>query len=325
MFNLNEKYVMAQIVELIGTDKQKEHFEKYKTFKSAPMKKAILKELATMVKYEEIKEGRKIFYLITEVFEEKQEKEDLRKENSGIKMEISELGILKYLARRTEEEQIPNTKSFLSQYVGLCNEDFKYFKPRKYKEEKDYEIITMENIWYNETKNEIKNRLTSALRSLQNKGLINVESNVMAIKLKGEENYILPSRRQKQIVLNAEKTVMDQLNINSKKRLYFNKSLSKKFYYEVGLILEKENIVSYYYGVDIIQADNYFLEKEINILEEKLKVNEKFINLYQKKIENTDNEDLFGDTFIYSNEELRYTNEYVEKAKELNDKYIKID
>ena len=44
MFNLNEKYVMAQIVELIGTDKQKEHFEKYKTFKSAPMKKAILKE-----------------------------------------------------------------------------------------------------------------------------------------------------------------------------------------------------------------------------------------------------------------------------------------
>ena len=33
MFKLNERYVMAQIVELIGTDKQKEHFEKYKTFK----------------------------------------------------------------------------------------------------------------------------------------------------------------------------------------------------------------------------------------------------------------------------------------------------
>lgn len=81
MFKLNERYVMAQIVELIGTDKQKEHFEKYKTFKSAPMKKAILKELATMVKFEETKEGRKYYYLITEVFEEKQEKYDGRKEN----------------------------------------------------------------------------------------------------------------------------------------------------------------------------------------------------------------------------------------------------
>lgn len=319
MFELNKRYTIGQLVELIGTDKQKEKFERENTLKGNP-KKALLKELETYVEYELIK-GRPQYYLITKKFEKQKEKEDLRKRNSGNQMEIAELQILKYLARRPEEEQIPHTKSFLSQYVGLCNEDFKYFKPRKYKNEKDYEIIIMEEIWYKETKGEIKNRLTSALRSLQNKGLINVESNVMAIKLKDEENYILPSRRQKQIILDAEKIVMDQLNIKNKKRIYFNKSLSKKFYYQVAQIIEKENIVSYYYGIDIIQASNYFLEKEINILEEKIKANKKFIEIYNKKVENIDNEDLFGDKFIYN---LRYTNEYTEKAKELNVKYLNI-
>lgn len=77
MFNLNEKYTIGQLVEMIGTDAQKRAFEKNNKL-IGNSKTALLKELATMVKFEEIKEGRKLYFLITEIFEEKQEKYDGR-------------------------------------------------------------------------------------------------------------------------------------------------------------------------------------------------------------------------------------------------------
>ena len=315
MIQVYQKYNLAQLVELIGTEKQREQIVKKGKLQSKS-KQALLKELETIVKYQETKEGRKVYYLITEVFDTKKEKIDRRSEN-GKQMEIVELEMLKYLARRPEKEQIPNTKTFLSQYVGLCNEDFKYFRPNK--ENKD-----IESVWYSETKSEIRNRLNSALRSLQNKGLINVKTNMLAIKLKDDKYYTIPSIRQECIVLNAEKKVMDLLNIKDKRKIYFDYKLNKEFYEKVIEKLEKEDIVSYYYGIDIIQASDYYIEKEINILDEKLKVNSKFIELYQIKIENADNGDLFGDKTVFRRKDYKYTDRYKEKAKELNNEYIKL-
>ena len=322
MFNLNEKYTMAQIVELIGTDKQKEQMTA-KGKLQTKSKAALLKELATMVKYEETKEGRKLFYLVTEVFEEKQEKEDRRKEN-GKEIEITELGLLKYLARREEEEQIPHTRRYLSLYAGLCNEKFNNFVLSKKTENITYETIQMEQIWYQNTRNEIKNRLDGALNSLKNKGLIHIEKDIITVKTKEDVNYTVATRRQKSLVVKAEKEAMDQLNIKKKNTIYLRKGLREKFYKTVYEILEKDGIISYYYGIDIIQAPNYYIEKEIDILKERLNANTKFIELYQNKIENAENQDLFGDEFIYNKKDLKYKDEYKEMSKELNNKYIKI-
>lgn len=322
MFKVQEKYTMVQIVELIGTDKQKEQMAT-KGKLQTKSKEALLKELATMVKFEETKEGRKNYYLITEIFEEQQEKEDGRKEN-GREMEIAELGLLKYLARREEDEQIPHTRRYLSLYAGLCNEKFNNFVLSKKTENITYEMIQMEQIWYQNTRNEIKNRLDKALNSLKNKGLIHIEKDIITVKTKEDSNYTVATRRQKSLVVKAEKEVMDQLNIKKKNTIYLRKGLREKFYKAVYEILEKDGIVSYYYGVDIIQAPNYYIEKEINILEERLKVNSKFIDLYQSKIEKAENQDLFGDEFICNKKDLKYKYEYKEMSKELNDKYIKI-
>lgn len=306
MFKLNERYVMAQIVELIGTDKQKEHFEKYKTFKSAPMKKAILKELATMVKYEEIKEGRKIFYLITEVFEEKQEKYDGRAD-AELRMAISELQMLKYLARREEEEDfLAYSYSYLAEYVGLCNEEFRnYYAPiitKKTPIEKisDYE---MEQEWSKLIKMEQRNKINAALRSLQNKGII-FYSQQIAVSINGSKRNATAVQTQR--ILDAEKKVMKELKIKNKNELFIKgNGLYRKFYKRVISLVSEYGIDAYYYGVKIISLSKELLNEEINIAENKLKSNKKFIEIIENKCEQKS-------PFL------------VEKAKELNDKYIKI-
>lgn len=123
MFNLNERYTMAQLVELIGTDKQKKHFEKYKTFKSAPMKKALLKELETMVKYELIK-GRPQYYLITEIYEEQKEKEDKRKENRIIYPKAKDLLIYNLFENNDFKKELYFNPKKVMIMAGLANKNF---------------------------------------------------------------------------------------------------------------------------------------------------------------------------------------------------------
>lgn len=322
MFKIHEKYTIAQLVELIGTDSQKKSFEKNKKLIGNP-KKALLKELETMGKYEETKEGRRSYYLITEIFENKKEKYDGRSEN-GKEIEIAELGLLKYLARRSDEEKIPHTRRFLSLYAGLCNENFAKFNLSKKNENITDETIEMEKLWNQTTKGEIKNRLDGALNSLKNKGLIHIEKDIITVRIKNDNKYYVASRRQKSLVVEAEKEAMDQMKITTKKKLFCSNSLSKEFYTKVIEKLNNYGIVSYYYGINIIQAPAYYIEKEVNELEERFKVNSKFIELYQNKIDNAENEDLFGDEFVFRRKDYKYTDKYKEKAKELNNEYIKL-
>lgn len=306
MFKLNERYVMAQIVELIGTDKQKEHFEKYKTFKSAPMKKALLKELATMVKYEETKEGRKIFYLITEVFEEKQEKYDGRAD-AELRMAISELQMLKYLARREEDEDfLAYSYSYLAEYVGLCNEEFRnYYAPIITKKTPIDKITEyeMEQEWSKLVKMEQRNKINAALRSLQNKGII-FYSQQIAVSINGSKRNATAVQTQR--ILDAEKKVMKELRIKNKNELFIKgNGLYRKFYKKVISIVSEYGIEAYYYGVKIISLSKELLNEEINLAENRLKSNKKFIEIIETKCEQKS-------PFIS------------EKAKELNDKYIKI-
>ena len=219
MFNLNEKYTMAQIVELIGTDKQKEQMTA-KGKLQTKSKAALLKELATMVKYEETKEGRKLFYLITEIFEEKQEKYDGRAD-AELRMAISELQMLKYLARREEEEDyLAYSYSYLAEYVGLCNEEFKNYYAPIITKKTPLDKITeyeMEQEWSKLIKMEQRNKINAALRSLQNRGII-FYSQQMAISINGSKKNATAVQTQR--ILDAEKKVMKELRIKNKNELF---------------------------------------------------------------------------------------------------------
>lgn len=125
MFILNERYTMAQLVEIIGTDKQKKHFEKYKTFKSAPMKKALLKELETMVKYELIK-GRPQYYLIIEIYEEQQEKYDGRKENSILYPNAKEILAYNLFKNNDFKEDLYFNKTQIMFMAGFARKGFEF-------------------------------------------------------------------------------------------------------------------------------------------------------------------------------------------------------
>lgn len=305
MFNLNERYTMSQLVELIGTDKQKKHFEKYKTFKSAPMKKALLKELETMVKYELIK-GRPQYYLIVEIYEEQQEKYDGRAD-SELRMAISELQMLKYLARREEEEDyLAYSYSYLAEYVGLCNEEFRnYYAPiitKKTPTNKisDYE---MEQQWSKLVKMEQRNKINAALRSLKNKGII-FYSQQVAVSINGVKRNATAIQTQR--ILDAEKKIMKELKIKNKNELFLKgNGLYRKFYKKVIEIVSEYGIEAYYYGVKIVSLSKDLLNEEINITENKLKANKKFIEIIEKKCKEKS-------PFL------------TEKAKELNVKYLNI-
>ena len=305
MFKVQEKYTMVQIVELIGTDKQKEQMAT-KGKLQTKSKEALLKELATMVKFEETKEGRKNYYLITEVFEEKQEKYDGRAD-AELRMAISELQMLKYLARREEEEDfLAYSYSYLAEYVGLCNEEFRnYYAPiitKKTPIEKisDYE---MEQEWSKLIKMEQRNKINAALRSLQNKGII-FYSQQIAVSINGSKRNATAVQTQR--ILDAEKKVMKELKIKNKNELFIKgNGLYRKFYKRVISLVSEYGIDAYYYGVKIISLSKELLNEEINIAENKLKSNKKFIEIIENKCEQKS-------PFL------------VEKAKELNDKYIKI-
>lgn len=305
MFKVQEKYTMVQIVELIGTDKQKEQMAT-KGKLQTKSKEALLKELATMVKFEETKEGRKNYYLITEIFEEQQEKYDGRAD-AELRMAISELQMLKYLARREEEEDfLAYSYSYLAEYVGLCNEEFRnYYAPIITKKTPIDKITEyeMEQEWSKLVKMEQRNKINAALRSLQNKGII-FYSQQMAVSINGSKRNATAVQTQR--ILDAEKKVMKELRIKNKNELFLKgNGLYRKFYKKVISIVSEYGIEAYYYGVKIISLSKELLNEEINLAENRLKSNKKFIEIIETKCEQKS-------PFIS------------EKAKELNDKYIKI-
>lgn len=304
MFNLNERYTLAQLVELIGTEKQKEQMQT-KGKLQTKSKQALLKELETMVKYELIK-GRPQYYLITEVYEEQKEKYDGRAD-SELRMAISELQMLKYLARREEEEDyLAYSYSYLAEYVGLCNEEFRnYYAPiitnkTPINKISDYE---MEQQWSKLVKMEQRNKINAALRSLKNKGII-FYSQQVAVSINGVKRNA--TAIQTQIILDAEKKIMKELKIKNKNELFLKgNGLYRKFYKKVISIVSEFGIDAYYYGVKIISLSKDLLNEEINIAENKLRANKKFIELIEKKCEEKS-------PFL------------TEKAKELNVKYLNI-
>lgn len=305
MFKVQEKYTMVQIVELIGTDKQKEQMAT-KGKLQTKSKEALLKELATMVKFEETKEGRKNYYLITEIFEEQKEKYDGRAD-AELRMAISELQMLKYLARREEEEDfLAYSYSYLAEYVGLCNEEFRnYYAPIITKKTPIDKITEyeMEQEWSKLVKMEQRNKINAALRSLQNKGII-FYSQQIAVSINGSKRNATAVQTQR--ILDAEKKVMKELRIKNKNELFLKgNGLYRKFYKKVISIVSEYGIEAYYYGVKIISLSKELLNEEINLAENRLKSNKKFIEIIETKCEQKS-------PFIS------------EKAKELNDKYIKI-
>lgn len=304
MFNLNQRYTIAQIVELIGTKKQKEQIE-IKGKLQTKSKQALLKELETMVKYELIK-GRPQYYLITEIYEEQKEKYDGRAD-SELRMAISELQMLKYLARREDEEHyLAYSYSYLAEYVGLCNEEFRnYYAPVITKKTpinkiSDYE---MEQQWSKLVKMEQRNKINAALRSLQKKGII-FYSQQVAVSINGVKRNATGIQTQR--ILDAEKKIMKELQIKNKNELFLKgNGLYRKFYKKVISIVSEYGIEAYYYGVKIISLSKELLNEEINIAENKLKANKKFIEIIEKKCEEKS-------PFL------------TEKAKELNVKYLNI-
>ena len=123
------------VVELFGTEKQKEKFKKDNTIKGDP-KKALLKKLQSECDFEEYKEGRTTYYKILEVHNIKKEVVDKRKvgNNSVFTNDFKNIMIdCIYNSNKLLVEEMIISKTNLFQLVNLINNNYKIGRKDKEK------------------------------------------------------------------------------------------------------------------------------------------------------------------------------------------------
>lgn len=143
MFELNRKYTTKELIEKIGTDKQKEQI-KLKGKLQNTSKKALLKELATYVNFKEIKEGRNNYFLIIEIFDNKKEKYDGRADNGKRRIYSQSPKELKKICATNCRAKKHNVKGTIT--INQWEEALEYFNYKCAYSGKPLKIVNIEHI-----------------------------------------------------------------------------------------------------------------------------------------------------------------------------------
>ncbi len=299
MFELNKRYTIGQIVELIGTDKQKEKFERENTLKGNP-KKALLKELETYVEYELIK-GRPQYYLITEKFEKQKEKEDRRSENKILYPKAKDLLIYNLFETNNFDEDIYFNKTQLMTMCGFARKGFEFILYNR----KEYanKIGVNQKIFSSAVDTKYtytRSKVDSALNQLKKDRIIENWKNVIYVYgankavpfenraiLLTNQNYELNSKDEN-ILRNIRERIAKEngyenyfMAMRNDKNKELKQLIIKEFNKQTGL-----NIKNYRSKVAIIRLDKDLLKSRKTKTYNKI-MNEQIKKLCKKEMEET--------------------------------------
>lgn len=289
-----------EVIDLVGTEKQKEQYKLKKTFKGNT-KSAVLKNLSSICKFEEIKVGRKSSYKIIEVYDEKKEVKDNRINNGASKIKFTEhletalaLAILKESKKEFSDTDmdikgydydmpyftITNTNLMFA--VGLANATYCDYKNKKeaYAEEVgNYKQSTVD-IAFDKVKNLSKN-MHSALNRLSNSHKLITCTECLVAKGMKTESIIVGDRKYTSEyefvdvwvkgsedynkVKQNEKAVLNEMGVSSLEAIKRNKIKTSKYERLLAKRLNEEmgiNRIFYTNKITIMKVE--WLEKFIS-------------------------------------------------------------
>jgi hypothetical protein len=318
-------------------------------------KKAQLKELERYVKYH--KEGNK--YIIDEIFQEPNEKQDNRKNNKGKSAEYIddlELRLLGEFLTKGKGNNLTIGKSVLLRDTGLVNSNYSYCKKRQEKLA-TYLDIDKETIYdyYNSVDSMVINNLERALKNLSNEKILDLDTTTIICKNKlitleyKHETYIdefdeeieriTPvantdivyeevTQEEHDIILKAEGDILKQMKFKKVTDLFATGKIKEYYdrcYFEIRKVLPDFNFyfkaykITYNYDMIVHKLNEYGYDDWLKDIETKCNY---IINegVQDKIITNAKNRKLRKDK-EYENV-IGGTKPNEKHACRLNDKYI---
>lgn len=294
------------LVELVGTDKQKSSYYKNNNI-GTNVKKSLLKQLSRFCSYEEIKIKRRSHFKILEIYSEVKESEDKRNKNGNNNKKFTkhlELSILKLCKNIIEEDdclknsyshlltQDQNIKSFtitknnLMLSIGVINKSYKEYnsKRRDLAKELNAKLENVDEAYIRTEK--LSNQVFTAMNKLRKNRNINysnaylIEENVYILDDYGqplcddkgvpittvEKSVHVETTNKYNLITKIERETLEEMEINYN-ILAFNPILKKEFYKRVDKKLLKYRINKCYKVIKISVISTKLLEKDIEILE----------------------------------------------------------
>jgi len=247
-----------------------------KVMTSTNSKKAQFKELERYCTY--TKQGQKI--IITEIFEEPLDKEDLRIIGTHSKYVEHIKFLTLHLLSEIEEHRLLITKDRLLELLGMVNNKYLH------KEESKKILLKQEgmnkfyiNHFFMRANNNLTRILFDALNSLKRRFLITLNDDIIIIvrlDINNVEVHTEATIDEKAIIASAKYKVLLDMNLNSMMQVIF-KFKTEEFYNRSNKILKTEHNIEYCYKqIELIFTKEDVLN-ELSILE--LKRHRKELNI----------------------------------------------
>lgn len=176
------------LVRLVGSDKQISNYEKTKKIQK-PTKDSLLKQLSAYCEYKEVKVGRSINYKITNIYEEKRDKEEKRGGNNSIYQDDFK-NIMIYNLYNYPERCKLLSKSYLCKMANLVNSNYTTCK-RNIKELSVILEINEDEVYsfYNDNQKKLASIVERGLNSCRRKSILTYNSVTVVVKKEAKLKY----------------------------------------------------------------------------------------------------------------------------------------
>lgn len=249
--NLTEGLIIKnyrELCDLIG--------EKVKSGKSKVLQ---LNNLEKYVEYQ--KDGNK--FIITKIYEEHEIiHKEIKRGRKSIYGDMIEVLLMDALAKK--DSHLIISKSALIKDMGLVNDNYKkgYGNQLLLASKLDMTVDYV-NEFYKLNDSNLNNVLKSALKSLNNKRLIDYKLETM-IKIKGERQHRLINAAERELLLKIDKMCMKKFNLKSLDDV--DKLSYNGIYHELSnyrnKLLEEESNIEFHYKVYDIVINHSFIEDD---------------------------------------------------------------
>lgn len=253
--------------------------EKIKTGKSKQLQ---LKEWSRYCKFH--KEG--YAFIIDEIYDTPLPKQDKRSDRNKYIAEIEDI-LTYYIHYKLYNINKTGNKVALSiseliNILGLANNTYSLatYKKKELSNILDIELVAISN-FYSSTRREFKKIIERALNSMEKRRIILPNKRyVIVTKDKKEINKRCANATETELILQAERTVLDYFGAETKRDIFLK---GQKVYNEFhDLVMDELPFYSYYQAYYII-CNRKAINKKVNeIMEQKKKLNNKSIDRLEK-------------------------------------------
>lgn len=243
----------AELVNLFGTDKNKETF-KIKNKVDASLKKSLLKRAYCVCDIEDLGNGKYKIKKIRDYILP----QSLYNINKGLYKWLTPMILKKILYDYSYQNAYQSGKFGLATYIGMINEN--YTKIKKYKSSASEELnLDYKNLidFYSHIDNYIEHYIETCLKNLKSCGAIDYDNPYMIsyrefedahetsnINLKFNEiKFKLMGDSENRIYIDIENEIMKEMNISNLGEAYHSKN-TFKFVEELNLRLSKTPVMS---------------------------------------------------------------------------------